>query len=134
MQITELRKGMQASVRATATMEVNKAIAAISGDYNPLHFSDEAAREAGFDGIIAHALFCEGLVSNIIAQKLPGPGSVIVKQTILCRKPVYMGDTVTAAATVREIIPERHRVIIDVICTNQDGREVMSFVIELLIR
>lgn len=132
MQISELRVGMQACTQEIATIEKNSIIAEITGDYNPIHFDSKAANDVGFSGIIAHALFCEGLVSSVIAQKLPGPGSIIISQTIDCLKPVYMGDEISAIVTINSINPERHRVKVEAICQNQNQQIVMQFSINLL--
>ena len=56
---------------------------------------------------------------------LPGPGSIILTQSFRYVAPVYLGDTITASATVKEIIPAKRRIIVDTAVVNQDGNEVV---------
>lgn len=134
MSIEELYPGREASRQMTANLEIIRAIAEVSGDHNPIHFSDAAARAAGFQGVIAHALFCEGLISAVIAGDLPGPGSIILSQEICCLKPVYLGDTVTATITIRHIDMSKGFVDAEILCVNQVAVPVMKGTVRLLLR
>ena len=62
-----------------------------------------------------------GFISTVIGCQLPGPGSIYIKQDLKFRAPGRIGDTVTAKATVVEIIEEKNRVILETTCTNQEG-------------
>ena len=134
MRINELSIGMCASATAIASYEINEKIAELSGDYNPIHFSDKAARQSGFEGVIAHALFCEGLVSRVIAQQLPGPGAIIISQSVFCKYPVYMGDVITANLTIQSIDYTKNRIVIEAKCINNYGKTVMLISLHLLMR
>ncbi|MBL8247746.1 MAG: acyl dehydratase, partial [Candidatus Competibacter sp.] len=65
-------------------------------------------------------MFCAGLISCVAGTRLPGPGSIYVDQQLRFKAPVRIGDTVTATCTIREIIPERRRVIMSTLCTVAD--------------
>lgn len=64
-----------------------------SGDFNPIHFSDEAAREQGLKGRIAHGMLASSIFSKIFAQSFPGPGTIYLGQTLKFLAPVYVGET-----------------------------------------
>ena len=66
-----------------------------------------------------------GLISAVLGMHLPGPGSIILTQSFRYVAPVYLGDTITASATVKEIIPAKRRIIVDTAVVNQDGNEVV---------
>ena len=61
---------------------------------------------------------------QVLGTQLPGPGSIYAAQTLRFTAPVHIGDTITAVATVKELLPERNRAIIETVCTNQDGTVV----------
>ncbi|KAI1299325.1 Hydroxyacyl-thioester dehydratase type 2, mitochondrial [Halotydeus destructor] len=75
----------------------------LTGDLNPVHFDDAAARRAGFDGRLVHGALINGVISNILGTVLPGPGSILVKQVLNYKKPVYIGDEVLIKATVQSV-------------------------------
>jgi len=67
-----------------------------------------------------------GFVSAVLGTKLPGAGSIYAGQTMKFLSPVYIGDTVTATVTIKEIIEERRRIILTTEVTNQDGVTVFT--------
>lgn len=76
--------------------------AELSGDFNPLHMDEAFAGESRFGRRVVHGCFSSALISTVIGMKLPGPGALYVSQTSHFRKPVFIGDTLTARAEVRE--------------------------------
>jgi len=76
--------------------------AGISGDFNPLHVNDEFAKTQQFGKRVVHGCFSSALISAALGVKLFGPGALYISQKVDFRKPVYIGDTLTAVATVKE--------------------------------
>jgi 3-hydroxybutyryl-CoA dehydratase len=114
--IDELRIGMRAAfARRIAEADVIK-FAEVSGDDNPVHLDEEYARGTDFGGRIVHGILSAGLISAVIAAKLPGPGTIYLKQNLKFCAPVRIGDVVEAEVTVAEIIAERNRVALTTIC------------------
>lgn len=66
-----------------------------SGDYNPVHFNDDAARAQGFNGRIAHGMLTSSLFSGILANKYPGPGTIYLSQTFKFHAPIYLNEVIT---------------------------------------
>jgi 3-hydroxybutyryl-CoA dehydratase len=60
------------------------------------------------------------VISAALANKLPGPGAIYMSQNLRFRAPVRAGDTVRATVTVKELIPEKHRVLLVTCCTVRD--------------
>lgn len=75
---------------------------------------------------IAHGMLGAGFISAVLGMYLPGPGTIYMGQELKFTKPVHIGDTVTATATVEEIILEKNRVILDTTVVNQDGEIVIQ--------
>ena len=116
----ELRVGMSATYAKTITEADIVLFAAVSGDNNAIHTNEEFAATTIFKGRIAHGMLSASVISAAIANKLPGPGAIYMSQNLRFRAPVRAGDTVRATVTVKELIPEKHRVLLSTCCTVRD--------------
>ena len=118
--IDELTIGMSAVFsRRIGEADVIK-FAEVSGDDNPVHLDEDYARQTHFGGRIVHGILSAGLISAAIAAKLPGPGTIYLKQNLRFCAPVRIGDVVEARVSVAEIILERNRVVLATTCTVGD--------------
>ena len=113
----ELEPGMSAEFAKTVTEADVVGFAGISGDFNPVHVNEEFAQTTMFKGRIAHGMLSAGFISAVLANKLPGPGTIYLSQTLKFKAPVRPGDTVTATVTVREVNVPKNRVVLDTVCT-----------------
>ena len=77
--------------------------AGISGDFNPVHIDAVTAKQSMFSGQICHGLLVASYISAVLGMKMPGPGTIYLNQTLSFKKPVYLGDTITAEAEIIEI-------------------------------
>ena len=126
MTIQEMKIGDHASVTKTVSETDVYLFAGITGDLNPAHTNEVAASKTMFKTRIAHGMLGAGFISAVLGMYLPGPGTIYMGQELKFTKPVHIGDTVTATATVEEIILEKNRVILDTIVVNQDGEVVIK--------
>ncbi len=108
----------------TVTDAEVRAYAEITGDFNPVHVDAEAAAASGFGERIAHGMLTAGFISAAIASGVPG--AVYVTQTLTFRRPVRLGETITARAEVAEIMVRRRWVRLVTTCRNQDGKVVLN--------
>ncbi|AEM78081.1 MaoC family dehydratase [Thermoanaerobacter wiegelii] len=106
--------------------------AGITGDFNPAHINQVASEKTMFKGRIAHGMLTAGLISAVLGTKLPGPGTIYLGQELKFTKPVRIGDTIKAEVEVVEIIPEKNRVKLKTICTNQNDEVVLEGVATVL--
>jgi len=100
--------------------------AAVSGDVNPAHLDAAFAATDLFGHVVAHGMWTGALVSAVLGTQLPGPGTIYLGQEMRFLRPVTPGDTVTATVRVREKRPDKRIVLLDTICTNQKGEQVLS--------
>ena len=100
--------------------------AGITGDLNPFHIDEEYCKKTYFKGRIAHGMLLAGFISTVVGCKLPGPGAIYVKQELKFMAPARIGDTITARATVTEVIADKNRVILQTTCTNQNDEVVLD--------
>jgi 3-hydroxybutyryl-CoA dehydratase len=124
--IDTIQVGDSASFTKTVTETDIILYAGITGDLNPAHINAEAAKEGMFGQRIAHGMLSAGFISCVLGMYLPGPGTIYLGQELKFTNPVYIGDTVTATATVVERIEEKNRLVLDTIVTNQNGDVVIK--------
>ncbi len=128
----EIKVGDSASLQRTLTREDIQLFAVMSGDVNPAQVDEEYARSDHFHKIVAHGMWGGALISTLLGTKLPGPGTIYLRQTLAFQKPVAVGDTVTVRVTAAALDPERHRVTFDCRCVNQLGDVVIDGTAEVL--
>lgn len=126
MRFGDLRVGQTAVISKTITEADIMAYAALTGDFNPLHVDAEHAARTRFGGRIAHGMLTAGLVSNVLGMRLPATGAVYLSQSLRFKAPVRAGDTIEARAEVLELFPEKQRVRLRTVCTNQTGTTVLE--------
>ena len=115
------------SAEITKTIEQSDvdAFAQVTGDHNPVHVDEEFAKTTRFGRRIAHGMLTASLISAVLANKLPGEGSVYLGQTLQFVAPVFPGDEITARVTVIEIREDKPIVKLETICVNQRGETVI---------
>ena len=114
--LDEIKVGQQAVFAKTVSEADIVAYAGVTGDMNPVHINEEFAATTLFKTRIAHGMLSAGFISAVLGTKLPGPGCIYLSQTLKFMAPVKIGDTVTARATVTEIIAEKKRVVLKTEC------------------
>lgn len=115
------------SAEITKTIEQSDidAFANVTGDHNPVHVDEEFAKTTRFGKRIAHGMLTASLISAVLANKLPGEGSVYLGQTLQFVAPVFPGDEITARVTVKAIREDKPIVKLETICVNQRGEIVI---------
>ena len=98
----------------------------ITGDRNPLHYDETAATASRFGGIIVQGGVTSGLLNALVAEDLPGPGSVFLHVDWNFRAPVKPGDKITAEAEVIEARTDKPIYTLRTTITNQDGTVVLD--------
>lgn len=124
--IDQLQVGDAAEFAKTVTETDIYLYAGITGDFNPAHVNEAYAKNTFFKTRIAHGMLTAGFISAIIANQLPGPGTIYLKQELNFLAPVRIGDTVTARVEVVELNMEKNRVRLKTSCTNQDSVTVLE--------
>ncbi len=124
--IDELKVGEYAELSKTIAESDVYLYAGITGDFNPAHINEEYAAGTFFKTRIAHGMLPAGFISAILGTKLPGPGTIYVKQELKFLAPVKMGDTITARVEVTEIDRDKKKVTLKTTCTNQEGTVVLD--------
>jgi 3-hydroxybutyryl-CoA dehydratase len=112
----DLAVGQKASFGKTITEADIVLFAAVTGDTNPMHLNAEYAKDTIFGERIAHGMLAAGLITKVMGTQLPGPGTIYLSQNLKFRRPVRIGDTVTATVEITALNPEKHRVSLRTVC------------------
>ena len=118
--------GTQASLSRTITEDDIRLFAMVSGDHNPIHLDAEYAGRSLFGKRIAHGFLIGSLISAVLGNDLPGPGSIYLGQTLRFLAPIHIGDTVTVTVKVIGLREDKRIVTLHTTCTNQHGTVVLS--------
>lgn len=100
--------------------------AGVTGDFNPAHIDAVYAAGTFFKKRIAHGMLSAGFISAVIGTRLPGTGTIYLKQELRFLAPVYVGDTITARVVVTAIILDKNKATLKTTCSNQDGTVVID--------
>jgi acyl dehydratase len=122
----KIKPGDTASLSKTITDNDIRSFADVSCDHNPLHLDEAFAQQTRFGRRIAHGMLSASLISAVIANELPGQGSIYLGQSLQFVAPVFPGDTVEARVTVTGIREDKQIVKLDTVCTNQRNEVVIK--------
>ncbi|MGH3104857.1 MAG: MaoC family dehydratase [Gaiellaceae bacterium] len=98
----------------------------LTGDRNPLHYDEAAASRSRFGGIIVQGGVTSGLLNAVVAEDLPGPGSVFLEVEWRFTAPVRPGDEITAEVEVLEARADKPITTLRTTITNQEGTVVLD--------
>jgi 3-hydroxybutyryl-CoA dehydratase len=118
--------GTQATLSRTITEDDILLFALVSGDHNPIHLDAEYAEKSLFGKRIAHGFLIGSLISAVLGNDMPGPGSIYLGQTLKFLAPIHIGDTVTVTVKVVELREDKRIITLHTNCTNQHGTLVLS--------
>ncbi len=113
----DIHIGQTASIGKTITEADILLFAAVSLDTNPVHMNAEAAAVSVFKERVAHGMLSAGLISAVLGTQLPGAGTIYRAQTLQFRRPVKIGDTVTATVEVTALDADKKRATLKTVCT-----------------
>lgn len=124
--IDEIRVGDTSEFTKTVSESDIYLYAGITGDTNPAHIDEEYAKGTFFKTRVAHGMLSAGFISTVLGNKLPGAGTIYVKQELTFMAPVHMGDTITARVEVIEVISDKNRVRLRTYCVNQEETTILD--------
>ena len=122
----DLKIGDSFSTSREVTDELIRKFAEVSGDYNPIHLDEEFAKKTRFGRRIAHGMLSGAFISAVLGYEFKERMIVYLSQTMKFTAPVFLGDSVTATATVTKIREDRGIVTLETVCTNQNGETLVK--------
>jgi acyl dehydratase len=124
--MTPCQPGQSAARKRTVREHDIELFTELTGDRNPLHYDSEAASRSRFGGIIVQGGVTSGLLNAVVAEDLPGPGSVFLHVDWDFMAPVRPGDEITAEVEVVEARQDKPLTKLRTTVINQDGTIVLD--------
>jgi len=128
----EIAIGDSASLTRTLMPEDVKLFAILTGDFNPAVVDPKYSQSGMFREVIAHGMWSGSLISTVLGTQFPGPGTILVDQTLHFARPVTIGDSITITVTAKQKFEHNKHIIFDCVCTNQDQLQVVRGTAEVL--
>lgn len=113
--------GQRAEMTREVSMRDIEMFTAISGDRNPLHYDRELASATKFGGIIVQGGITSAILNAVVAERLPGPGTVFLHVEWDFKAPVRPGDKITGAVEVLQVRPDKPITTVKTTVTRGDG-------------
>ncbi len=105
--------------------EVNR-FAEVTGDKNPVHTDAEYAAKSMFKRPIMHGMLSASLFSKVFGTLFPGEGTIYLKQSLNFLKPMYVDTTYEAVFTVREVLKDKHRAIVETVIKDKASGNICT--------
>ena len=128
----EIAIGDSSSLTRTLMPEDVKLFAILTGDFNPTVVDPKYSQSGMFREVIAHGMWSGSLISTVLGTQFPGPGTILIDQTLHFARPVTIGDTITITVTAKQKFEHNQHIIFDCVCTNQDNLQVVRGTAEVL--
>ena len=105
--------------------EVNR-FAEVTGDRNPVHTDAAYAARTMFKKPIMHGMLSASLFSKVFGTLFPGEGTIYLKQSLSFLKPMYVDTRYTAEFTVKEVVKEKNRAVVETVIKDPEGKTCTS--------
>jgi acyl dehydratase len=113
--------GATASLTRTVSEQDIRLFTTMTGDRNPLHYDESVANASPFGGIIVQGGVTSGILNAVVAEKLPGPGTVFLSVSWSFRAPVRPGDEITGDVVVTDVRMDKPITHLRTTVTRGDG-------------
>lgn len=113
--------GQRASVSRLVEREYIELFSQISGDYNPVHYDEAVAKASPFGEIIVQGGVTSSILNAVVAEQLPGPGTVFLQLNVSFLAPVRPGDTIVGEVEILEVRTDKPITKLAVSVTRDDG-------------
>src|SRR5688500_11711213 len=117
--------GTHATCRRAFGDEDVRRFAELSGDFNPLHVDEAAARTSRFGGRVVHGMLTASLITRLIGMELPGRGAIYLSQSLRFTAPVRIEDEVEAVVEVTGVDVATRRLTLSTVVNGADGKTVL---------
>lgn len=118
--------GSSAAITRTVEPDDIELFTTISGDHNPLHYDSAAAKSSRFGEIVVQGGVTSAILNAVVAEKLPGPGTVFLNVSWNFTAPVRPGDTITGRVRVDDARDDKPITKVTTTITRGDGTVVLE--------
>ena len=118
--------GQRAEMARRVKPEYIELFSEVSGDYNPVHYDEAVAAASPFGEIIVQGGVTSSILNAVVAEQLPGPGTVFLQLDLSFKAPVRPGDTITGAVEVTDVRDDKPITKLAVEVRRDDGVVALS--------
>lgn len=124
--IERLTVGQEHSKRVLISEDMMVQFAHSLGDHTSFHQDPEKAKHSFYGRNVSPGMLTASLIGMVLGTEFPGEGTIYVSQEMRFMRPVFADDEITLRVTVRQVMPERNRVLVRTEVSNQDGETVLD--------
>ncbi|HOJ88434.1 MAG TPA: MaoC family dehydratase [Pseudothermotoga sp.] len=132
MDFSNFQMGQSYSERFLITERMVKEFSELTGDKNPVHLDEDYARSTRFGKRICHGMLAASFISKVLGMNFPGPGTILVKQQLKYRSPVYIDEWIEVQVRIAQVILDRKRLVLDTNVLKEDGTVAIEGICEVL--
>jgi len=130
----EIELGMQKSFKVDISKNMLDVFGRDSGDYNPLHMSEEYASSTSFKKRVCSGMFLASFFSRLVGMYLPGKHALHISQSLTFVNPCFIGETITVEGKVIDKSPATKIIKLETTITNESGKRVIDGKARVIVR
>ena len=130
----EIELGMQKSFKVDISKNMLDVFGRDTGDYNPLHMSEEYASSTSFKKRVCSGMFLASFFSRIVGMHLPGKHALHISQSLNFVNPCFIGETITVEGKVIDKSPATKIIKLETTITNESGKRIIDGKAQVIVR
>ena len=130
----EIELGMQKSFKVDISKNMLDVFGRDTGDYNPLHISEEYASSTSFKKRVCSGMFLSSFFSRLVGMYLPGKHALHISQSLNFVNPCFIGETITVEGKVIDKSPATKIIKLETTITNESGKRIIDGKAQVIVR
>ena len=130
----EIELGMQKSFKVDISKNMLDVFGRDTGDYNPLHMSEEYASSTSFKKRVCSGMFLASFFSRLVGMYLPGKHALHISQSLNFDNPCFIGETITVEGKVIDKSPATKIIKLETTITNESGKRIIDGKAQVIVR
>ena len=130
----EIELGMQKSFKVDISKNMLDVFGRDSGDYNPLHMSEEYASSTSFKKRVCSGMFLSSFFSRLVGMYLPGKHALHISQSLNFVNPCFIGETITVEGKVIDKSAATKIIKLETTITNESGKRIIDGKAQVIVR
>jgi 3-hydroxybutyryl-CoA dehydratase len=130
----EIELGMQKSFKVNISKNMLDVFGRHTGDYNPLHMSEEYASSTSFKKRVCSGMFLSSFFSRLVGMYLPGKHALHISQSLNFVNPCFIGETITVEGKVIDKSPATKIIKLETTITNESGKRIIDGKAQVIVR
>ena len=130
----EIELGMQKSFKVDISKNMLDVFGRDTGDYNPLHMSEEYASSTSFKKRVCSGMFLASFFSRLVGMYLPGKHALHISQSLNFVNPCFIGETITVEGKVIDKSTATKIIKLETTITNESGKRIIDGKAQVIVR